>query len=62
MRQLLAELTPAQADGVACCVCGDEHKPMYPVPVETLVQLFICGDCAVPEAMARELAQDWSEW
>ncbi|MFF1764789.1 hypothetical protein [Streptomyces sp. NPDC058249] len=40
-----ATLTPAQLDGIACVVCGDEERPMRPVGAVDGCQVFACPPC-----------------
>lgn len=54
----LPKLTDNQCDGVACVVCGDDHRPMLVVPdVETRssTHLFHCDrpECATTPAEVR---------
>lgn len=47
-------LTPAQLDGCACVACGDSHRPMIPLGIETRssTELFRCNrpECATTAA------------
>ncbi|MFE5908913.1 hypothetical protein ACFQ6B_07465 [Streptomyces wedmorensis] len=68
----VATLTPAQRDGVACAVCGDEQGQMIPVGALDGVQLFahpsciaggitedcilVIGDVSTPEALDETTA------
>lgn len=53
-------LTPAQLNGCACVACGDSHRPMIPLGIETRTssELFVCNrsECTVdPDAIRARI-------
>lgn len=56
---LTKKLSPAQLDGTACVVCGDSHRAMLPIGVETKssTETFRCdrSECSISPA----LVQSW---
>lgn len=51
-------LNPTQLDGCACVTCGESHRPMLPIGIETRSSsdLFRCdrAECAVDLSVIRQ--------